>query len=149
MSPDGFLPRFRRYTKSSKTPWNQICYFVCSPVCGIRTLRMSWAKWPTLNSFRFVLVCKRYCLWCVKPNPDAPHLQNTLGAVCSDPGVISCFPDDGISPIKHLIRLLAWMALGFIIYFGYPENLRRNSSPFISFPLILILIQEFGEHFLF
>jgi len=125
MSKDGFLPPvFSVVHKKFKTPWKSnllFCLFV-SLFAAFVPARVVGEMTSIGTLFAFVLVCIGV-LVLRKYQPDAPRSFKTPWVPWVPIfGIVSCFLMMASLPLDTWLRLLAWMGLGFIIYFGYGKS---------------------------
>lgn len=125
MSQDGLLPRFFSDVHPKfKTPYKSnflfmlfvslFAAFVPASVVG------EMVSIGTL--FAFVLVCIGIWVLRVK-QPDAPRsFKVPLVPLIPILGVITCLFMMAFLPLDTWIRLLVWMAIGVVIYFGYSRH---------------------------
>jgi len=128
MSKDGFLPPvFSAVHKKFKTPWKSnllFCLFV-SLLAAFVPARVVGEMTSIGTLFAFVLVCLGV-LVLRKTQPDAPRSFKTPWVpLVPILGMVSCFLMMASLPFDTWMRLMAWMALGFIIYFGYGKSRAR------------------------
>jgi APA family basic amino acid/polyamine antiporter len=72
--------------------------------------------------FAFVLVCIGIIVM-RKTQPDAPRSFRTpLVPLIPILGIITCFGMMAFLPADTWLRLLIWMAIGVVIYFGYGKD---------------------------
>lgn len=125
MSKDGFLPPvFCEVHKKFKTPWKSnllFCLFV-SLFAAFVPARVVGEMTSIGTLFAFVLVCAGIMVL-RKTQPNAPRVFKTpFVPLVPILGIITCFGMMASLPGDTWLRLLAWMALGFIIYFAYGKK---------------------------
>jgi APA family basic amino acid/polyamine antiporter len=128
MSKDGLLPKiFSEIHPTFHTPWksNLIVMVFCCLFAAFVPARVVGELTSIGTLFAFILVCigvivLRYT------RPDLPRAFKTpLVPLVPILGVVVCFFMMAFLPLDTWIRLIVWMAIGFLIYFLYS---RRHSN---------------------
>lgn len=122
MSKDGFLPPiFSRIHPKFKTPYKSnilFCLFV-SLFAAFVPARVVGEMTSIGTLFAFVLVCIGIIVL-RRTQPDAPRSFRTPWVpLIPILGILTCFGMMASLPGDTWLRLIIWMAIGFIIYFGY------------------------------
>lgn len=132
MSKDKLLPKFfSEVHPKFKTPWKSnllLCSFVCLFAAFIPgSIVGEMTSIGTLLAF--IIVCAgvlvmRYTM------PDAPRaFRAPLVPFVPVMGILTCFGMMAFLPLDTWIRLIVWMAIGFVIFFAYSlKNLAKNSN---------------------
>jgi APA family basic amino acid/polyamine antiporter len=122
MSKDGLLPPiFSKVHPKFKTPYisTLLTCFVAMIVAGIMPLRIlgELVSIGTLLAFAFVCIS---IIVLRKKRPEIPRPFKTPWVpVVPILGALICFAVMASLPLDTWLRLIAWMAIGFIIYFAY------------------------------
>jgi len=122
MSQDGFLPKvFSEVHPKFRTPWKSnalFCLFV-SLFAAFVPARIVGEMTSIGTLFAFVLVCIGI-LVLRKTHPDLPRpFRTPLVPLIPILGVLTCFGMMASLPADTWIRLIAWMAVGVLIYYFY------------------------------
>lgn len=125
MSKDGFLPPiFSKVHPKFKTPWKSnilFCVFV-SLFAAFVPARVVGEMTSIGTLLAFILVSIGIIVL-RRTQPDAPRSFRTPWVpLVPILGVLTCFGMMASLPLDTWMRLVAWMALGFIIYFGYGKS---------------------------
>jgi APA family basic amino acid/polyamine antiporter len=125
MSRDGLLPGFFSAVHSKfKTPYKSNLLFMVfvSLFSGFVPARVVGEMVSIGTLFAFVLVCIGVWVMRVKM-PEAPRSFKTpLVPLVPILGIVICFGMMAFLPLDTWYRLLAWMALGIVIYFVYSKK---------------------------
>ena len=128
MSKDGLLPSvFSKVHPKFKTPAKSNLLF-----CGFVSLFAAFVPARVVGEmtsigtlFAFVLVCIGVMVM-RKTQPEAPRAFKTpLVPLVPVLGILTCFGMMASLPLDTWIRLVVWMAIGIIIYFGYGHTRAR------------------------
>jgi basic amino acid/polyamine antiporter, APA family len=125
MSKDGFLPPvFSKVHSKFQTPFKTnliFCLFV-SLFAAFVPARVVGEMTSIGTLFAFVLVCIGV-LVIRKQQPDAPRAFRTpFVPLVPILGVLSCLGMMVFLPLDTWLRLIAWMAIGMIIYYAYGKK---------------------------
>jgi basic amino acid/polyamine antiporter, APA family len=122
MSNDGLLPPFvNRIHPRFRTPWiTQIVLGVAVAIpAGFLTVREAAALVSIGTLLAFVIVCSAVLLLRIRePDLHRPFRVPLIWLV-APAGIISCLYLMYFLPLQTWVRLLAWLGLGFVIYFAY------------------------------
>jgi APA family basic amino acid/polyamine antiporter len=125
MSKDGLLPQFFSAVHSKfKTPYKSNILFMIfvSLFSGFVPARVVGEMVSIGTLFAFVLVCIGVWVMRVKM-PNAPRSFKTpFVPLVPILGVIICFGMMAFLPLDTWYRLIAWMAIGVVVYFLYGKN---------------------------
>jgi len=122
MSKDGLLPKiFSEVHPKFKTPWKSNILFML-----FVSLFAAFVPPDIVGEMTSIGTLLAFILVCVgvivlrKTQPDLPRAFKTpLVPLVPILGILACFAMMYSLPIETWYRLLGWLALGFIIYFGY------------------------------
>lgn len=139
MAVDGFVPRFAaKVHPKYKTPWvtTIISGSLCALCAGVLPIEVLSELTSVGTLFAFVLVCLGVAvLRRRRPNlerkfkvPLGPYLIPGLGALSS--GFLIC-----TSTRETIYRLLAWMAIGWVIYFAYGFERSAKQIDAVALPM--------------
>jgi APA family basic amino acid/polyamine antiporter len=132
MSNDGLLPAFvNRIHPKFRTPWiTQIVVGVGVTIpAAFLTVRESAALVSIGTLLAFVIVCAAVLLLRIRePNLHRPFKAPAIKFV-APMGILSCLYLMYYLPLRTWMRLLIWLAIGMVIYFGYG---RRHSKLAVS-----------------
>ncbi|MCC7231490.1 MAG: amino acid permease [Bacteroidia bacterium] len=128
MSKDGFLPPvFSAIHPKFKTPWKSnllFCLFV-SLFAAFVPARVVGEMTSIGTLFAFVLVCIGIIVL-RKSQPDAPRgFRTPLVPIVPVLGILTCFGMMAFLPLDTWLRLIAWMAIGMVIYVRYGKKRAR------------------------
>lgn len=122
MSKDGFLPSiFSEVHPKYRTPWKSNVLFAVfvSLFAAFVPARVVGEMTSIGTLFAFVLVCIGVVVM-RKSDPNHPRpFRTPLVPLVPILGVLTCFSMMAALPGDTWIRLVIWMAIGFIIYFYY------------------------------
>lgn len=122
MSRDGLLPKvFSDVHSKFRTPWKSNLLFgvFVSLFAALVPVRVVGEMTSIGTLFAFILVCIGVIVMRVQ-QPNLPRAFKTpLVPLVPILGIIACFAMMLGLPPDTWIRLFVWLALGFIIYFGY------------------------------
>lgn len=125
MSKDGLLPSFFSAVHPKfKTPYKSNILFMIfvSLFSGFVPARVVGEMVSIGTLFAFVLVCIGVWVMRVKM-PNAPRSFKTpLVPLVPILGVVICFGMMAFLPLDTWYRLLAWMAVGIVVYFAYGKK---------------------------
>jgi APA family basic amino acid/polyamine antiporter len=128
MAKDGLLPSmFSQLHARFRTPHKAtiLTGVVCAIVAGVLPLDLLGELISIGTLMAFALVCAGVWVLRVK-RPDLPRpFRTPLLPVVSLLGVATCVLQMYMLPGDTWLRLAIWMAIGFVIYFGYS---RRHSK---------------------
>lgn len=131
MAKDGLLPAsFSRLHPRFKTPHVStiLTGVVCAIVAGLLPLDLLGELISIGTLMAFALVCLGVWVLRVK-RPDLPRPFRTPALpVVSILGTITCAIQMYMLPPDTWLRLIVWMALGFIVYFGYSRRHSRQAK---------------------
>ncbi|WP_343691200.1 amino acid permease [Chitinophaga sp.] len=128
MSKDGLLPPvFSQLHKRFATPFKSnivLCIFI-SLFAGLVPISVVGEMCSIGTLLAFVMVCLGILIL-RKTQPDLPRpFKTPFVPVVPVLGIITCLVMMFSLPLDTWIRLLVWLLLGFIVYFGYGK---RNSK---------------------
>lgn len=128
MSKDGLLPPvFSQLHKRFATPFKSnivLCIFI-SLFAGLVPISVVGEMCSIGTLLAFVIVCLGILIL-RKTQPDLPRpFKTPFVPVVPVLGIITCLVMMFSLPLDTWIRLLVWLLLGFIVYFGYGK---RNSK---------------------
>lgn len=128
MAKDGLLPSmFSQLHARFRTPYKAtiLTGVVCAIVAGLLPLDLLGELISIGTLMAFALVCAGVWVLRIK-RPDLPRpFRTPLLPVVSLLGVGTCLLQMYMLPGDTWLRLAIWMAIGFVIYFGYS---RRHSK---------------------
>lgn len=134
MSKDGLLPpSFSKVHKKYKTPYipTIICGIIASIVAGVLPIGLLGELVSIGTLLAFVLVCAGI-MFLRRSNPELHRpFKTPLYPIVPILGIISCIGVMCFLPLDTWLRLIIWLALGFLIYFGYGykhSKLQRESK---------------------
>ncbi len=131
MSKDKLLPSFfSEVHPNFKTPWKSnllMCLFVSLFAAFVPgSIVGEMTSIGTL--FAFILVCAGVLVM-RKTMPDAPRAFRTpLVPLVPILGIVVCFFMMAFLPLDTWIRLIVWMGIGFVIFFGYSVKRLENEK---------------------
>ncbi|MFB6455951.1 amino acid permease [Chitinophaga sp. Hz27] len=132
MSRDGLLPKiFSDIHPRYRTPWKSnilFCVFI-GLFAAFVPLRVVGEMTSIGTLLAFVIVCAG--VWIMRYTmPDAPRAFRTPWVpVVPILGIVSCLTMMVSLPLDTWLRLIIWMAIGMVIYFGYgKKNSRVRAS---------------------
>jgi APA family basic amino acid/polyamine antiporter len=129
MSRDGLLPRFFSDVHPKlRTPWKSNALIGSIAALAVALLPGDlWGEMCSIGTLlAFVLVCVAVVILRVR-EPNAPRAFRCPGSpVVPILGALICIAMMIPLPGDTWIRLFVWMALGFVIYFGYSRRHARN-----------------------
>ncbi len=125
MSRDGLLPQvFSRLHPRYSTPAQSnliLCVFI-SLFAGLVPIHVVGEMTSIGTLLAFVMVCLSVLIL-RKTQPDAPRAFRTPWVpLVPILGIVTCLVMMCSLPADTWIRLLAWLGLGFLIYFGYGKK---------------------------
>lgn len=126
MARDGLLPKgfFSAVHEKFRTPWKSTLLtglFVCI-LSGFLPLRILAELTNIGTLFAFVIVCTSVLIMRIKhPEAERPF-RAPLVPLVPILGIISCLILMFSLPAENWIRLVVWLAIGFLIYFGYGRH---------------------------
>ncbi len=132
MSNDGLLPWFSQLHPKFSTPtYATIVTGVFVGICGgLMPMSLVGELVSIGTLLAFVLVCAGvFILRKTQPNVKRPF-KTPLYWLVAPLGVISCLWVMSGLPMDTWLRLIIWLAIGFVIYFGYGirnSKLRKNT----------------------
>ncbi|MBK6936767.1 MAG: amino acid permease [Chitinophagaceae bacterium] len=132
MSKDGLLPAaFSKVHPKFKTPYipTILCGVIAAIVAGALPIGLlgEWVSIGTLLAF--VLVCGGILVLRYK-NPELKRpFKTPFFPVVPILGILSCVGVMAFLPADTWLRLLIWLAAGFIIYFGYSRFHSKLRNP--------------------
>jgi len=125
MSRDGLVPAiFSDIHPKFQTPWrsNMLFFFFVAPFSAFLPLSIVGHMTSIGTLFAFVIVCAGVWVMRVK-NPDAPRpFKTPLVPLVPILGVVVCLSMMGFLDLLTWIRLVVWLGIGFVIYFGYGRS---------------------------
>jgi APA family basic amino acid/polyamine antiporter len=125
MSRDGLLPKvFSDIHPKFQTPWrcNLIFMVFVSLFSGFLPISKLGHMTSIGTLLAFVIVCVGVVVM-RKTNPDAPRPYRTpLVPLVPALGVIVCFAMMYALDSETWLRLIVWLAIGLMIYFGYSRK---------------------------
>jgi len=129
MSQDGFLPKvFSEVHSKFRTPWKSsalFCLFV-SLFAAFVPARVVGEMTSIGTLFAFVLVCVGI-LVLRKTHPELPRpFKTPLVPLVPILGILTCFGMMASLPGDTWIRLIAWMAVGVLIYYFYGRTRAKH-----------------------
>jgi basic amino acid/polyamine antiporter, APA family len=132
MAKDGLLPpSFSRLHPRFKTPHitTILTGIVCSIVAGLLPLDLLGELISIGTLMAFALVCVG--VWVLRVRrPDLPRpFRTPFLPLVSILGVGTCILQMYMLPGDTWLRLAIWMALGFMVYFGYSRRNSRHRHP--------------------
>ncbi|HVI48916.1 MAG TPA: amino acid permease [Chitinophaga sp.] len=128
MSKDGLLPKiFSDLHPRFRTPWKSnilFCVFI-SLFAALVPIKVVGEMTSIGTLLAFVIVCAG--VWIMRyAMPDAPRVFRTPWVpFVPVMGILSCVAMMLFLPLDTWLRLIIWMAIGMIIYYGYS---RKNSK---------------------
>jgi len=122
MAVDGLLwKNFSKVHPRFKTPYvtTMVTGIVCSLMAGLFPIGVLGEMVSIGTLLAFIIVCSGIILL-RKREPDAPRAFRTPWVpFVPIMGILVCFAQMASLPLGTWMRLLGWMAIGFIIYFTY------------------------------
>ena len=132
MAKDGLLPpSFSRLHPRFRTPHvtTILTGAVCAVVAGLLPLDLLGELISIGTLLAFALVCGGVWILRVRrPDLDRPFRTPLLPLV-SVLGIATCLLQMYMLPVDTWLRLAIWMAIGFVIYFGYSRRNSRHRQP--------------------
>ena len=132
MSRDGLVPKvFSDLHPRFKTPWksNLIFFLVCGGFAAFLPEKIVGDMTSIGTLFAFVLVCAGVLVM-RKAQPDAPRQFRTpFVPVVPILGIVTCGAMMYGLDLGTWYRLIGWMALGLVIYFGYSMKRSHLNNP--------------------
>ncbi|NSL89398.1 amino acid permease [Chitinophaga solisilvae] len=134
MSKDGLLPKiFSDIHPRFRTPWKSnilFCVFI-SLFAALVPLKVVGEMTSIGTLLAFVIVCAG--VWVLRyKSPDAPRAFKTPWVpFVPAMGILSCVAMMISLPADTWLRLIIWMAIGMVIYYGYSKKNSkvRNTLP--------------------
>jgi APA family basic amino acid/polyamine antiporter len=128
MARDGLLPKsfFADVHEKFRTPWKStiLTGVFVSILSGFLPLRILAELTSIGTLFAFVIVCSSVLIMRIR-HPEAKRpFRAPLVPLVPILGIISCLVLMFSLPAENWLRLVVWLAIGFMIYFGYG---RRHS----------------------
>ncbi|HSU82748.1 MAG TPA: amino acid permease [Thermoanaerobaculia bacterium] len=123
MARDGLLPRgfFAAVHESFRTPYKSTILTGCfvALAAGLLPLRLLAELVNIGTLFAFVIVCAAVLIM-RRTDPDAERPFRVWGAPLTPIlGILICLLLMFSLPVENWVRLFVWLAIGFLIYFGY------------------------------
>jgi len=122
MSKDGLLPPvFSKVHKRFKTPYIStiVTGFVAMIIAGVLPIGILGELVSIGTLLAFAIVCISIIIL-RKKRPDLPRpFRTPLVPLIPILGALICFAQMASLPLDTWLRLIIWMAIGFIIYFTY------------------------------
>ncbi len=123
MARDGLLPRsfFAAIHERFQTPWKSTILTGCfvALAAGLLPLRLLAELVNIGTLLAFVIVCAAVLIM-RRTDPDAERPFRIWGApVTPILGILICLLLMFSLPVENWLRLVVWLAIGFLIYFGY------------------------------
>ncbi|HNW96834.1 MAG TPA: amino acid permease [Bacteroidales bacterium] len=122
MSKDGLLPPvFSKVHKRFKTPYIStiITGFVAMIIAGVLPIDILGELVSIGTLLAFAIVCVSIIIL-RKKRPDLPRpFRTPLVPLIPILGALICFAQMASLPLDTWLRLIIWMAIGFLIYFTY------------------------------
>ena len=122
MGRDGLLPPvFAKINPKSQTPVAStvIVTVAAAIISGLLPINVLGELVSIGTLLAFVIVCVGV-LWLRKTHPEQPRAFRTPYAhIIAPMGIVSCAGMMASLPGDTWIRLLVWLAMGFVIYFGW------------------------------
>lgn len=132
MSKDGLLPPiYSQVHNKFRTPYKSNLLFMLfvSLFAAFVPARIVGEMTSIGTLFAFVLVCLGIIVL-RKKQPDLPRAFKTpLVPLIPILGILTCFAMMASLPLDTWLRLIAWMALGVIIYFAYSASHSKLRNP--------------------
>jgi APA family basic amino acid/polyamine antiporter len=123
MARDGLLPRgfFAAVHERFRTPYKSTILTGCfvALAAGLLPLRLLAELVNIGTLFAFVIVCAAVLIM-RRTDPDAERPFRVWGAPLTPIlGILICLLLMFSLPVENWVRLFVWLAIGFLIYFGY------------------------------
>ncbi len=123
MARDGLLPKgfFAAVHERFRTPWKAtiLTGVFVALAAGLLPLRLLAELVNIGTLFAFVIVCAAVLIM-RRTDPDAERPFRVWGApVTPILGILICLLLMFSLPVENWVRLFVWLAIGFLIYFGY------------------------------
>lgn len=138
MATDGLLWKsFAKVHPKYKTPYitTIVTGCTCALIAGIFPIGLLGEMVSIGTLLAFVIVCFGIILL-RKSEPDAPRSFKTPWVpFVPIMGILVCLAEMAALPFDTWMRLLGWMAIGFVIYFTYSKKhskVRKNAGSHIS-----------------
>ncbi len=122
MSKDGLLPAaFSKVHPKFKTPYipTILCGIVAAIVAGVLPIGLLGELVSIGTLLAFVLVCGGILVLRYKSPEIKRPFKTPFFPVVPILGIVSCIGVMAFLPGDTWLRLLIWLAIGFVIYFGY------------------------------
>jgi APA family basic amino acid/polyamine antiporter len=135
MARDGLVPKsfFGAVHEKFRTPWKSTILTGCfvALMAGLLPLRLLADLVNIGTLLAFVIVCAAVLIM-RRTNPDAERPFRVWGAPLTPIfGILICLLLMFSLPAENWLRLFIWLAIGFVIYFGYGRHhsVMKNYSP--------------------
>ncbi len=132
MSKDGLLPpAFSKVHPKFQTPYvpTILCGVIAAIVAGVLPIGILGELVSIGTLLAFVLVCAGILILRYKSPELVRPFKTPLFPVVPILGILSCIGVMATLPGDTWLRLIIWLAIGFIIYFGYSRKNSKLNNP--------------------